>query len=569
MSNKFPLELSSFKKVYEDNKSATLKHPDGHTIKIAKASLDDRRKKQLSTLPKYADGGAVLGNDDEEEADGFDKFFGLKGQKSPLTNESAFNSFIGVENPDAEQNLLAPDLTGGSSRVPANEPDEFAIPVSNATPSMVPASMSQSPASPELIPMLNQQPATPQAGFPVPAQAQQQAQRPTVQGVAQYQSALAGEAKAHAQLAKEQLHVEQDAAAQGKKIVDDYAFNSSTISKERDELIKRYEEGKIKPGRYLESKGTMSRIATAIGMLAGGLGGGLLGTENPAMKMLNDDINRDIESQKMDLGKVENLLTENMKKFGNLKDATTMSQAILSGVTASKMRQEALKIADPILKNQMLQKAAMFQMQYAPLLDKMAQTKTINDLFNSGQAINSKVINAMPEDIRERVVQIPNGPTLLSPSKEDATKVKGTIQSYGALHQQLKEMRNFMSETGRTVPYSDSSARANAMRSQMITTLKDFYSLGALSGGDMDLLDAQVPDPGGFNQGNNLAKMDELAKRIEEKYSAAVTAHLPGNKIATMGESSVPQEQQKFLSWARANPNDPRSQMVLKKLGVR
>ena len=71
---RFPLDLAKFKKVHMDEQSATLQHPQGHTIKIALSGLDASTKKHLSSLPlskqlkKMADGGMVDLDENAEES---------------------------------------------------------------------------------------------------------------------------------------------------------------------------------------------------------------------------------------------------------------------------------------------------------------------------------------------------------------------------------------------------------------------------------------------------------------------------------------------------------------------
>src|ERR1019366_4744003 len=62
------LQYKNFKKVHEDANSATLQHPEGHTIKIAKGPLSDHIKKQLGALP-FCDGGEAKGYKDGGVAD--------------------------------------------------------------------------------------------------------------------------------------------------------------------------------------------------------------------------------------------------------------------------------------------------------------------------------------------------------------------------------------------------------------------------------------------------------------------------------------------------------------------
>lgn len=63
------LDLSKFKKIKQDQKSATLRHPDGHEIKVAVGGLSPEMRKKLTSLPVYKDGGGEIENAPEPSFD--------------------------------------------------------------------------------------------------------------------------------------------------------------------------------------------------------------------------------------------------------------------------------------------------------------------------------------------------------------------------------------------------------------------------------------------------------------------------------------------------------------------
>ena len=78
--------------------------------------------------------------------------------------------------------------------------------------------------------------------------------------------------------------------------------------------------------RYLQSMSTGSKIATGIGMLLSGLGGNR-GNDNSVMKFLNDQIARDIDAQKDDLGRKETMYSENLQRYGQANTAYQVTMA--------------------------------------------------------------------------------------------------------------------------------------------------------------------------------------------------------------------------------------------------
>lgn len=78
----FKMDLSKFKKIASDKDSTTMRHEDGHVMKIAHKPLNPKIKEQLKSLPAYSDGGDVdkpapnpTPTPDQDEQDPKAKFF--------------------------------------------------------------------------------------------------------------------------------------------------------------------------------------------------------------------------------------------------------------------------------------------------------------------------------------------------------------------------------------------------------------------------------------------------------------------------------------------------------------
>ena len=86
-----------------------------------------------------------------------------------------------------------------------------------------------------------------------------------------------------------------------------------------------FQNGHIDPNHYMANRSTGQKIAQAIGLFLSGIGSGMLHQENPMIKVLQSQIDNDIQSQKDDLAAKQNrsktLLSANLQQFGNLKDA--------------------------------------------------------------------------------------------------------------------------------------------------------------------------------------------------------------------------------------------------------
>lgn len=162
------------------------------------------------------------------------------------------------------------------------------------------------------------------------------------------ESAYGQQKNAVRQLAKaqgDQANNESNILGQSTKdlqgIQDQYAPQYADIESERQNLMNDYQNGHIDPNRLMSNMGTGQKIGTAIGLILGGIGGGLTHSDNPVQQYLQGQINADIESQKADLGKKDNLLSMNMKRYGNLKDAEMMTRANMLDLSALKLKQAA------------------------------------------------------------------------------------------------------------------------------------------------------------------------------------------------------------------------------------
>lgn len=129
------------------------------------------------------------------------------------------------------------------------------------------------------------------------------------------------------------------------------AANELASKAEYDQRAKDVADHKFDANRIWHNMSNGSKAVTAVGILLSGIGSGLSGQPNLALKMLDDMTQRDMEAQKADLGKKESLLSENLKRYGNMKAAehATYLQmaATLQGQIAASAAQTKSQTAGP------------------------------------------------------------------------------------------------------------------------------------------------------------------------------------------------------------------------------
>lgn len=149
-------------------------------------------------------------------------------------------------------------------------------------------------------------------------------------------------------LAKEGELNAQAYADANKKIGDFYTTSSAAIDnlgKENDALAASIADPKsnIDPKAYFHNMGTGQKIANAIALVVGGIGAGLTHGPNMAMEMINKAIERDIESQKINLGKKQSLLSINLARYKDMKAAQSATMAQMNAMAQGEIAKNAAK----------------------------------------------------------------------------------------------------------------------------------------------------------------------------------------------------------------------------------
>lgn len=242
------LDLAKFKKVGGDKNCTTLKHENGHELKIAHNGLSAKMKKKLNDLPVYAAEGAAPGIDATDPQ---------------LEDDAA------AEVPAATEMAPEVDRAPASMEAPQAEP-------SIAAPAAAPA-------------------AQPSAGAGIASQG-----------------------------------VDYNRYAQDK-----HNELLGEAQKEQQDL----DAGHITPKTYSDlfaNKSTLGKIGTIFGLMLSGAGSGLTGQPNMLLQMMDKQIDRDLEAQKVSAGNRQNLFKMHMQK--NLNDAQIKNLEATGAYTKAQMQ---------------------------------------------------------------------------------------------------------------------------------------------------------------------------------------------------------------------------------------
>lgn len=387
-------DLSNFRKIKEDQHSATLKHPKGHLIRIAKEALSPELRKQLAQVPLHLEGGGQV---DEPDFN----------QNSSQMPQNPGQPVINIIN--------SPQGAGQSTPMPAPTPSPAPFQPQMPEPGMGyqmgsglrGALQDSTQAFGSLVAPVGQgmagfaqglagspeggggtgKPASP-ALSNMPLSAPQGSSLPSMdtnelgqllsnqrQGVQNEADVLSQQGNEQAQAASEQSQQLMKAQQKHQMLLDQY-------TKEYEAIKKDVSNKHINPSHYLDNMSTGQKVTAAIGLVLGGIGGGMTHQENPALKFLNQQIDRDIKAQMASVDKKTNLLGYHLKMMGNMEDAMKMQTAMQMGIYAAKFAEAGAKAQGPIAQARALQAKNYYEYQAKIMLNEVAIKQAL--LHDSG-----------------------------------------------------------------------------------------------------------------------------------------------------------------------------------------
>lgn len=553
------MDLSKFKFVSSDGKTTTLKHPRGHVITIAHANLEPEHKVAFEAMAKaanqptaesqkkaskhspkmMADGGEVEADEPKKTLGEMINYPGTPkpkptekpqtfadgGDVQPSDDSNAQPAVaapqqapvvVNVGTPqtqaptptpqpgimDSIQHALMPGLEKyagqpqvGFDKTPEQARQENAD--SLATPSPTPNA-----ASPEATPAQPQAAAPSQPpGDPFGTQAYQDAY---VKGLDEQKQGLAGVAQAEGQQSKAEAAALNQNIQQQQQNAQTYQTHYDELNKERQAFQQDVQNQHIDPTHYLSSMGTGQKIGTAIGLILGGLGGGLNKTgSNPVMDFLNTQINRDVDAQKAELGKRENLLSANMRQFGVLKDAQDMTRVMQMDILSSQLKKAASQAGSPAAKARALQAAGQLDQQAAPVLSQIAMRRTLLGGMQSGKVAPEQVV---------RMIVPPNEQ---GPAYKELKDAQDTIAFRDNALKAFDQLDKTNTVGNRALHVGFTPAAVKALKDPLVAALSK-NTAGRFTEQDAGMLESLFPSPGDSPE-TIRTKRIQLVKMANEK----------------------------------------------------
>jgi hypothetical protein len=154
-----------------------------------------------------------------------------------------------------------------------------------------------------------------------------------------------------------------------------YKATQDGLTKKMDDLNQDILHTKIDPDHYWQKKGVAGRINATLGLLLSGFGSGLArnGTPNLALKVIQDNINRDIDAQKEDLGTKKGVLAEYHRQFGDSQIAEQAARLHANVLVTSQLQ---------VIANNSTSQQAKIRADQLVQLSKMQSAQQITNIAN-------------------------------------------------------------------------------------------------------------------------------------------------------------------------------------------
>lgn len=472
---------------------------DNTHFKMAKKTLHPATQIKVMKLKKFAEGGDV---DADEEV--------------PVTSTSS----EATAEPPAAPDLAAPIVP---------------------TQAMLGQPTGTAPPPEWHAPLLPADPLQPQA------QAPQNAEGPTVapdsQGPQPYampgMEEMAQGLKTQAGAQQQMANAQQDAIRQNQQqmAVHEAQYQDSLKRVEGEQAVfqKQLQDGKIDPRRFFHNQNTGQRVGTAIAMILGGIGAGLSHGPNLAMQMIDKAVDQDIESQKSELGKTQNLLGLNMQKYHNLQTAEAATRLHYNTVLGMQLQAAQSKATNGIAQGALQMKLgelkhndALYRQQIALQGVKTAQLGGAGGEGGIPVGQEPSIMLTDPKYQERRVVV--NGKAYLANDKEEAEKLRRTESIAGPVVSSIQQLNQLAHDPMTKLAGSESNNRAHAIIGQVAVQLPQLSGLTRINEVEIKHLLDSISDPTRLDQAMGSVKNAQTIKTIEEDMESKRSNSLMGYK---------------------------------------
>jgi len=355
-------------------------------------------------------------------------------------------------------------------------------------------------------------------------------------GVAQESAAKSNAASEQAKLFGEQAamtkNYAEQAKAQNEAFFGSYEQEVNKLKGMTDSFMK---QSNINPNAIWENSSTGAKIGAGIGVALGALGAALTGGQNQALAIIDKAIERDIESQKLNidksrgaLGVQSGLVGQLREQFNDKRMADAAAYKIAYDEAENRLKQIVANSENPALQGraqqlmgQIQQKRGVYEVQFAQQARSMAALSSLG----AGGQIDAGSLNALPKEMQDKVVRLGDNRYALAINESAAREMQSTLP---AMEQALDKINYLMKESEFEILPTNKKGALSAAASNLITDLKNMEKTGALDKGTIEIMDRLIGDPTAFLQSNFKGKIEQLQKMLLHKKNMFIKQNIPG-----------------------------------------
>lgn len=494
----------SYELLHEDDDMYKLKHPNGKEVVIAKKALSDafhQKVRSMFPIPKkMAFGGYTV--------EGTDKL--MAPFAGPVEDGE---EVMTPATPDVQQsNQIGGELAGNGD-----------IPV---TPTPSPVGNPKKVESPKTTMMED-----------LKALAGDQ------------KKAIKDKGQAESDLAKEQEAATNVYGLDQKQSFNDHIARSARFDSELQQMQQDIMHQKIDPHRLWNDASTGQKAAAGIGVMLAGIGAGLAGGPNQAIQMIDKMAERDIQAQKMELGKKNTLYSMNMQRFNNENAAYMATKIQMADAYKAQMAAAAAKANSKVAMANAQMAMGQIDQGMLPMKMELKKWEMGQDLlYGSGGASNQAQAQrsaemVLPKEDKERLIYVPGAKggvkPVLAPTKEDAENFRKAEISNNELEEKLDNAIGFMKKHGTIMnPYSQAAGTAKTTLGGIKMSMSQLHGLNRLSDVDLEEFSKMLPeDLGQIRTEQGIKQLEAVKKELIGKRNAAYSQYAPGHSASPFKKS--------------------------------
>jgi hypothetical protein len=348
------LNFSGWKVVAHDGKSATLKHEKGHEMKVSLSSLS---RLQRTAIKRLADKAGLESKEEKKKTPQKRMNYDEGGEAA---SSGADLGMVTGKHPDAEFQKSADPDHSTTININAAQPQLGGMGGGAPAP-QVPAKPNYVLQQPQLQQGNTQQPQQPGAAGATfggaPNAGFQQGVAQQAQGLRAQEGVDIARARGSQPIEEQYIQQRQDAMKRDAALLQDFVGKTSDFDKALSSIP-------INPNHYQESMNTGRKISSAIGLILGGVAAGKVGsTDNPALRFLNAQIDRDIDAQKNRQENVKTIYGAYKDAYGESKTTQALTKVSMNDIYTHQAGLLAAKLGTPQARANYLQFQAAKQLE--------------------------------------------------------------------------------------------------------------------------------------------------------------------------------------------------------------